>query len=205
MIQICENNKCTGCGLCSAVCPKSAITIDIKGLHYTPIINQKQCIDCGICAKKCIANNPIDLFPSKECYAAWSNNQLEHYECASAGVATALSRYFIQNNGYVVGCVWDSNLKATSIITNKLEDLERLKKSKYVHNFFPKNVYEDILKKLQQGSKVLFIGVPCQCAAVKQFVGKYGRHLYVVDLLCRGGCSPKLLDTYVKKTFWQGW
>lgn len=39
---------CTGCGACKTICPKNCIS---KGRPYT--INQKQCIKCGLCVKRC--------------------------------------------------------------------------------------------------------------------------------------------------------
>ena len=45
---------CTGCSMCGAVCPKSAITMEltVEGF-YEPTINSDLCIDCGICKKVC--------------------------------------------------------------------------------------------------------------------------------------------------------
>lgn len=199
MDEICDINKCTGCGLCSAVCSKNAISIITKGLHYYPIINHDRCNNCGLCSLKCIVNHPESLSASKECYAAWSKNPSEHFECSSAGVATIISRYFIHNGGYVVGCAWDENLVATYMMTNKISDLDKFKKSKYVHCFFPKEVYSAVLDKVKEGIEVLFIGVPCQSAALKRYVGKYSNRLYTCDLLCHGGCSPRLFKEHITR------
>lgn len=199
MQNICDKDKCTGCGLCAAKCPKSAISIEIVGLHYFPVINQEKCVDCGLCQKQCPSNNPIELNSVQSCFAAWSNDEYDHFESASGGMATAISKRFIQNGGYVAGCSWDNDFRATSVVTNKIEDLEKFRKSKYVHNYFSKETYHEILSLLKFGERVLFIGVPCQCEAIKKFVGIHNVNLLTINLLCRGAASPKLFEDYIAK------
>lgn len=54
MQEIVSKEKCTGCGACYNVCPKSAISIvcDTEGFEH-PEINQQTCINCGLCQKVC--------------------------------------------------------------------------------------------------------------------------------------------------------
>lgn len=198
MDKICDGTKCTGCGLCTAVCPQKAIKLSIVGIHYFPIIDQMKCVNCGICKKKCITNSPVLLHEARKCYAAWSLNQIQHYECASGGVATVLSEKFIEQGGYVVGCTWNADMQAVALVTNNKEDLVRFSKSKYVHNYFSSDVYSRIKQLLRDGKKVLFVGVPCQCAALQTYCDKNNANLYVVNLLCHGGASPKLFENYLK-------
>ena len=42
--------KCTGCTLCSRVCPVGAITGTVKNPH---VIDHEKCIKCGACMEKC--------------------------------------------------------------------------------------------------------------------------------------------------------
>lgn len=50
--------KCFGCTACLAICPKKAITMkyDKKGFLY-PNIDEKKCVNCGLCLKTCPAIN----------------------------------------------------------------------------------------------------------------------------------------------------
>lgn len=43
-------DACTGCTLCSRVCPTDAITGKVKELH---VIDQEKCIKCGACMDRC--------------------------------------------------------------------------------------------------------------------------------------------------------
>ena len=57
-----ESKDCSGCALCVACCPKNCITMQSDDLGYMrPVIDDSLCIDCGLCTKKCIIENPEAL------------------------------------------------------------------------------------------------------------------------------------------------
>ena len=73
------------------------------------------------------------------------------------------------------------------------------KRQKYVKSH-PQGAYKKVKELLKQGEKVLFIGLPCQVAALKIFVGeKLQENLYTADLICHGTPSPKLLELFLKQ------
>ncbi|MDR2443165.1 MAG: FAD-dependent oxidoreductase [Deltaproteobacteria bacterium] len=47
--------KCSGCGVCVAVCPFSAISLDEKGKS---VVNEAMCKGCGNCASSCRSDAP---------------------------------------------------------------------------------------------------------------------------------------------------
>ncbi len=55
--HIIDENKCKGCGLCIAVCPKKTLKIsdkvNVKG--YFPAFREEpeKCVYCGTCYKMC--------------------------------------------------------------------------------------------------------------------------------------------------------
>lgn len=46
-----DNDKCTGCGICTKICPQQAITIQ----DDVAVIDQVLCSHCGDCAQACPA------------------------------------------------------------------------------------------------------------------------------------------------------
>ena len=47
---------------------------------------------------------------------------------------------------------------------------------------------------------MLFIGLPCQVAAVRNYMGeRIGKQLYTVDLICHGTPSPKVLEKFLSQ------
>lgn len=53
-----DQDRCKGCELCTAVCPKQIVIIDTgttnrKGYHPAAIRELSFCIACGSCAKIC--------------------------------------------------------------------------------------------------------------------------------------------------------
>jgi len=46
-------SKCTGCGTCTKVCPKNAITVGLKNDKYVAITDRELCVNCGACVSVC--------------------------------------------------------------------------------------------------------------------------------------------------------
>lgn len=45
-----EQDKCTGCGLCTIVCPHGVLEVRDKKAH---IIQRDACMECGACSTNC--------------------------------------------------------------------------------------------------------------------------------------------------------
>ena len=166
--------------------------------HLYPEIDTNKCIECGRCMTVCPALNRVDLHPILKAYAAWAIDEKEYKTSISGGVASVLSRYIIQQNGVVYGCAMLPNIIVKHIRIDKEEDLALLKGSKYVQS----DIFETIpqLKNdVRENKKVLFIGTPCQVAAIRRLYKEQPANLYLVDLICHGVPSLHTLKRHIHK------
>lgn len=200
MEKICDKKECTGCSACYNVCPKKAITMEEEKLgHIYPKIDYEKCINCKLCQKICPSNKNIELRKPTKAYAMKSKNEEIRYRSTSGGAATIFALNVLNKNGVVYGANNIENGRFDFIRINKVEDLEKIKGSKYVQcyiNDIFKNVKEDLNNNLQ----VLFVGTPCQVSGLKSFLCKDYDNLITVDLICHGVPSQRLLMNEIEET-----
>lgn len=193
---VCEMNMCAGCAACVEVCPKHAIHIEDTLDAYNAVIDESICINCNACHQVCQHNYSVKAMRPQKWYQAWANETNVRNRGASGGVATALSLTFIQRHGSVCSCAFEQG-KFKFHIAETVDELGRMAGSKYVKSS-PEGVYKALCKKLSNGHEVLFIGLPCQVAAIKNFVGKeLLTNLYTVDLICHGTPTPQFLRMFL--------
>lgn len=196
MVTVCEKNSCTGCMVCKSVCPKNAITIQDDLYAYNAYIDEQKCTGCNACHKVCQINSQIEKSYPLKWKQGWSLDEEIVKVGSSGGMATALALAFIQKGGYVYSCVF-KNGEFIFEGTNEASEISKFSGSKYVKSN-PAGIYKEILEKLCLGEKVLFIGLPCQVAALKSYINTgYQINLYTIDLICHGTPSPRLLEAYL--------
>lgn len=197
MNTVCSENKCAGCKACIDICPTNSIKV-IDSLRYTnAIIDTKTCIDCGLCHKTCQVNNPASLRQPVKWLEGWAKTDIRSTS-SSGGIGQELIRSFINYGGEVVACKFvDGDFKFD--IIKDLNELAPFVGSKYVKSN-PDGIYRVIHGRLKLGKRILFIGLPCQVSAVRNYIpAKFQENLYVVDLICHGSPSVHLLRKSLKE------
>lgn len=196
-MEICVPASCTGCGLCSNICPVNAITmVNGRNDFLFPKIDAAVCIKCNQCAKKCPANQIIDRSINvKKTYAAWNKNRVIRKSSSSGGIFSVLAERILSEGGVVVGVALQ-NLEARHIIVSSMSELSALYGSKYVQSYTG-DVYKQVKVQLEIGKKVLFSGTPCQIHAIRQFLEKDYDNLICVDVICHGVPSLSMLHKHI--------
>lgn len=186
-------SQCTGCGLCSVVCPQKCISMveDNRG-YFFPSIDEEKCIHCGICMKKCITQaKPSNSAKQCDTYACWNINEDVRKESSSGGAFTALAETILEEGGIVYGAQYAAPLQVKHASTENAINLSQMRGSKYQPSeAWP--VFESIKREIQEGRTVLFAGTPCQVAALKQYIGDT-ELLICIDIACHGVPSQRIL------------
>ena len=181
---------------CIEICPKEAIRIEDSLRTYNAVIDEANCINCGACRQICQENHfPCQIKPIywKQ---GWAQDSKIRKHSSSGGAAAAIETAFARGGGIVCSCVFlDGEFKF--LFAKTVEEIEVFKGSKYVKSN-PKGIYKKILQYLKEGRKVLFVGLPCQAAAVRNYVGT-NDNLYTIDLICHGTPSPQILEIYLSE------
>ena len=182
---------------CVESCSKSAIQIEDTFDSYNAVINESICINCGLCHKTCPNNRPVIKHKPIEWHEGWACDDIRR-DASSGGVASAIMKSFIEHGGYVASCLFE-NGRFSFDVTNSVERTNRFAGSKYVKSN-PLGVYKKIKLLLSDNEKVLFLGLPCQVAGLKNYLNlKNDDNLYTIDLICHGSPSPKILNLFLKE------
>lgn len=197
MIKINNKKDCCGCWACYNVCPKHCITMveDKEGFRY-PKVNLDECIDCGVCEKVCPLLKPKmnDEIPIN--YVVQQKDKDVLRTSNSGGFFTAIAKYAIEKGGVVFGAAFDNDMELRHSYSEKFEECERFRGSKYVQSLIG-DTYKQAKSFLDAGRLVVFSGTPCQIAGLYGFLrGREYENLITVDLVCRGTPSPLLLRKY---------
>lgn len=202
--EICDEKKCTGCMLCSVVCPQNAIesTLNEIGCQVPQVVEDK-CISCGLCMRMCPVDKKQELCKPVACYAAQYQKQ-EIDQSSSGGVFQALAKAVLRESGVVIGAAWTKDAKGyitglDHILVEDISYLQEVLGSKYVQSSIY-NVLPQVKEALLNGKTVLFSGTPCQVAAVNQYIPqKLKENLITMDIICHGVCGFGFFDSFQSK------
>lgn len=197
-----DKGRCTGCGACYNKCPVGAIEMkyDVEGFLF-PDINHEKCIQCGLCARVCpeLDSKVIkqDFHAEGVCYAAMAEDEIR-MTSSSGGMFTLLAENIYKKEGIVCGAVYsDDYSKVYHIVSEKVEDLQWLRGSKYVQSDIGKT-YFYVKEALDKKRYVLFVGCPCQVAGLYAYLdGRKYETLYTIDLVCHGANSIYAYQSYI--------
>ena len=198
MEKTCRYNECTGCQACASVCPKDCITFfNGEDGQLLPKIDQKKCIDCNKCKQVCPVLATYDFNYPTKAYAAINTNREDYLTSTSGGAGQALAKLTIKNGGIVYGCASLPGTKIEHIRVDDIEHLHLLQGSKYVQSKTI-NILKSVIRDVKDGRLVTFFGTPCQTASIRSMFPRKPKNLLLVELICHGVPSMKMLRNYFK-------
>lgn len=204
MITITYKSLCCGCSACASICPKHCISMreDNEGFLY-PIVNEADCIDCGLCEKVCHELHPNEERKPLKVFAAINKDENVRMDSSSGGIFHLLAEKTIAEDGIVFGARFDEQWQVVIDYAKTMEDVKAFMGSKYVQARM-ETAYTDAKRFLQEGKKVLFSGTPCQIAGLHHFLRKEYDNLLTVDVICHGTPSPKVWGRYLDEVVTAG-
>lgn len=193
-----SSKDCSGCALCASVCPKGSIKMVGDSLGFLrPQIDESTCIDCGLCAKKCIFVIPEVTKMPIETYAAVRNDKNKIIRSSSGGIFASIAEKLLSEGWYVVGCMMTDDLSPCHIIVSDEISLQSLYGSKYVQSS-TEGIYRRVGELLKTGKRVLFSGTPCQVAAVKRFTNA-DKNLVTIEVICHGVPNNEMFQSSLEQ------
>lgn len=191
-------DQCFGCGACANVCPVNAIALEYKGHFLNYVVDESLCIGCEACEAACPSLNPrFDNLDEPALYAYCADDETRSVS-SSGGMFTALARLAFERDGVVCAAAFDDDLVLRHQFADNEEDLARFRGSKYLQSDVG-DCYREVARMLDDGRYVLFVGTPCQVAALRGVLGRPYDNLLMADLLCHGTPSQRYFDKYLEE------
>lgn len=160
-----------------------------------PIIDEVACVECGRCQSVCPILNPVIKRNPQKAFAAWSANGRERATSASGGIAVEVYKEALAEDYKAAGAKMNEDFTVTFSLTDKEEDLEGFKNSKYVFSDMY-SLFPQLKELLKGGGKAVVIGLPCQIAAVRKVFNDH-HNLLLMDLVCHGSTPYTYLRQHI--------
>lgn len=199
-----EYKNCTGCGACQNICPCNAIDMCAEAIvGYQPTVKKSMCIDCGRCIDVCpVLGKDKDLYFPIEGYAVVARESIRR-KSSSGGFFPVVAEKILDLGGVVYGAAWNSELVAIHTRISHMDDLNKLRYSKYVQSN-TSNVFREVKKDLDEKKLVLFSGTPCQIAGLRKYTEVENintENLCLIDLICGDAPSPVLWEKFLNERY----
>lgn len=189
-----KRDSCSGCMACKYICPKNAIDDIHDQLQYRyPNIDKNKCIHCGKCLDVCKSIKRIAQYKMPQSiYICSAKNNEDKNASASGGFVHVISKYFIEHrHGIVYGVQYDKGCKSASFARAlTLNEIEKFKSSKYIQT--GPVPWNQLLEDIATGKEILFVGLPCQSAALKYLIKEDKPNLTILVLICHGILTPTI-------------
>lgn len=193
---------CSGCGACTAVCPKNAVRLEMDDAGFLAAkVDESLCVNCGLCLKVCSRFNTeingADLRQAK-LYAVQSADPETVHRCSSGGLAHELALEAVHSGAKVIGAVYDlTTNRVRHAIVDSEKEIAELDGSKYLQSN-PQEAFTEAVAEARRNRDARFtvFGTPCQIAGLAKLCEQFGLRdqFLLVEIFCHGVPTDKLWE-----------
>ena len=211
--QIVFRDLCSGCGTCSAVCPRNCIEFLEAGVPE--LKGNAKCINCGLCTIHCprsfmdteaiekvlFAGKKDELGYKIQRIAARAKDSKMRDNAQDGGVVSAMLKFLFEK-GEIDGAAVsqaDENFVGSPFLATSWEEAKPTSKSKY--NLSP-NVVALRWARQKKLEKMALVGLPCHMAAFRK-IEHYGpKNLakgvgLIIGLFCSENFCDKMVTDFL--------
>lgn len=196
-MNISDLKKCSDCGACYNICPRSAISVRTDGMFYVPMVDADLCVDCSLCIHVCPVNRSFEGNSPIYAYAGWHKDDRIVLDSSSGGVFYGLAKAVLAVDGIVFAAVYSDDYKTVEFASSDDMSLHSMMKSKYVESRIGLS-FQQIKNELEKGRAVLFCGTPCQVAGLRSYLRKDYDRLITCDFAYGGLPSHAIYQSYLR-------
>lgn len=199
-VQWVKNAKeCCGCGICGAVCPRHAITMEItRETGKTEPEIADTCVNCGICLQVCPQRKSADRRAQEDiplCVTLYSKDTEIRENAVSGGFITTLVKALLEQGIYETAFLVDGNaygkVVQTSAHTSSVQ-LQTTSKSRYLQVAHT----DEVTWLLEHpDKKAILVGTPCYFRGLLKVMDKF--RLSRENYLCIGLFCDKTMTANV--------
>ena len=200
-ISVIQENLCCGCSACGNTCPNGAILFEknIEGFLY-PKVDSEKCTNCSECLNVCPAVNVCGERVENQVEYAVKAKDENLRKSTTGGAFITLAKWCIDEGGYVCGPVNDGLFKVNHVVANDMDTVIKMASRKYTQSDM-KNCFKEIKTLLDENKKVMFTGLACQVAGLRNYLKNDFENLITVDVECFGNQSPDVYEKYIKEKY----
>lgn len=208
-----SKKNCFSCGLCGNVCPNGALQLsysEATGVYY-PCINEKICVDCGMCEKICIKTdyckkkiNRDNIIGDYKKICLMSATNLDVRKAAtSGGVLNRFVKYLIQADvvqAVLMVCQVHRTKTDTGYTVITKQNVGMLDKNP--RKFSSRYCLVPLLvglKKIESYNSVAVVGTPCQLFGVTKWEHLKNKKIIKIGIACSQGISYKATEYMLRK------
>lgn len=140
----------------------------------------------------------IKLTKDGKAYSLMYDNDEVRMRSTSGAAFTAISDIILNRQGAIIGASYDKEMQIVHKIAYTSEERDAMRGSKYVQSDI-QDVIVKMVSLLKKERDILFIGTPCQIAAVKYYLEEQNistKKIILCDFVCHGVPSPEINEEY---------